>query len=55
MNDLKFKTLSGDIFKNILEFVNAEGMNLAYNDIYPGLQEQTNISVSYGLSLHRKV
>jgi tripartite ATP-independent transporter DctP family solute receptor len=38
MKGMKFRTLSGDVFKNMLEIVNAEGMNLAYNDIYPGLQ-----------------
>lgn len=38
MKGMKFRTLSGDVFKNMLEIVNAESMNLAYNDIYPGLQ-----------------
>lgn len=36
MKGMKFRTLSGDVLKNMLEIVNAESMNLAYNYIYPG-------------------
>lgn len=37
MKGMKFRTLSGDVFKNMLEIVNVESMNLAYNYIYQGL------------------